>query len=62
MGPLASCDEHSFAEGQSRAQMNYLSLHIKMLSRYLSVDRFHEVGSEYQMFADERHRNSVKVA
>ncbi|WP_283235310.1 hypothetical protein [Pseudoalteromonas aurantia] len=33
-----------------------------MLSRYLGVESFYEVFSEYQEFNDERHANSVQDA
>ncbi|KAF7765067.1 FMN-dependent NADH-azoreductase [Pseudoalteromonas citrea] len=59
---LTSCGEHSFSAGQARAHMNHLGPHIKMLSRYLGVEDFYEVGSEYQEFTDERHTNSVQGA
>jgi len=40
--------------------MNHLSPHIKELTKYLGVDQFYEIGSEYQEFADDRHTASVE--
>ncbi|WHI47180.1 NAD(P)H-dependent oxidoreductase [Microbulbifer sp. VAAF005] len=59
---ITSAGEFGFAQGGIREQMNHLGPHIRTLSHYLGVEEFHEINAEYQEFADERHRNSIKRA
>ncbi|RBP79561.1 ACP phosphodiesterase [Marinomonas rhizomae] len=59
---LTSAGEFGFGIGGVREQMNHLSPHIKELAKYLGVDKFYEIGSEYQEFADDRHVLSVEKA
>lgn len=57
-----SCGEFGFGDEGIRAGMNHLGPHIKTLSHYLGVEQFYEVRSEFQEFADERHRVSIEAA
>lgn len=59
---LTSSGEFGFGVGGVREHMNHLSPHIKELAKYLGVDKFYEIGSEYQEFADNRHALSVENA
>ncbi|MGO2235236.1 MAG: FMN-dependent NADH-azoreductase [Marinomonas sp.] len=59
---LTSSGEFGFGVGGVREQMNHLGPHIKELAKYLGVDQFYEMGSEYQEFADDRHQASVENA
>ena len=59
---LTSSGEFGFGAGGVREHMNHLSPHIKELTKYLGVDQFYEVGSEYQEFTDDRHAASVEKA
>lgn len=59
---LTSSGEFGFGTGGVREQMNHLGPHIKELAKYLGADRFYEVGSEYQEFADDRHVRSIEDA
>lgn len=57
-----SSGEFGFEIGGIREAMNHLDTHIKVVSKYLGVESFYEVRSEYQEFADERHAESLKNA
>lgn len=63
---LTSSGEFGFGVGVGvggvREHMNHLSPHIQALTKYLGVDQFYEIGSEYQEFADDRHTASVEKA
>ncbi|MCE9687153.1 NAD(P)H-dependent oxidoreductase [Shewanella sp. AS16] len=59
---LSSCGEFDFGPGGIREQMNHLGPHIRVLSKYLGVEHFYEIRSEYQEFADERHELSLLSA
>ncbi|UTV98966.1 NAD(P)H-dependent oxidoreductase [Marinomonas rhizomae] len=59
---LTSSGEFGFGFGGVREHMNHLGPHIKQLAKYLGVDRFYEIGSEYQEFADDRHAASREKA
>ncbi|WP_109439990.1 FMN-dependent NADH-azoreductase [Acinetobacter haemolyticus] len=59
---LNSCGEFGFGEGEIREHMNHLGPHIKVLSRYLGVNQFFEIRSEYQEFGDQRHHDSIDAA
>ncbi|WP_444908293.1 FMN-dependent NADH-azoreductase [Microbulbifer sp. SSSA008] len=59
---ITSAGEFGFGQGGIREQMNHLGPHIRTLSHYLGVEEFHEINAEYQEFADERHRDSIRQA
>ncbi|MEJ2765033.1 NAD(P)H-dependent oxidoreductase [Photobacterium sp. MCCC 1A19761] len=59
---LTSAGEFGFEPGGSRAHMNHLGTHIEVLSKYLGVNAFYEVRSEYQEFGDARHEQSLASA
>lgn len=59
---LTSCGEFDFAFDGIRENMNHLGPHIKVVSQYLGVETFFEIGSEYQEFGDERHAKSIDKA
>jgi FMN-dependent NADH-azoreductase len=59
---LSSSGEFGFESEEIRGSMNHLGPHIKTLSTYLGVENFHEIRSEYQEFADERHKQSLERA
>ncbi|MBV1959968.1 MAG: NAD(P)H-dependent oxidoreductase [Pseudomonadales bacterium] len=59
---IASCGEFGFEVGGVREKMNHLGPHIEVASQYLGIDKFYEIRSEYQEFADQRHINSLNCA
>ncbi|AQU81520.1 MULTISPECIES: FMN-dependent NADH-azoreductase [unclassified Halomonas] len=59
---VTSCGEFGFEVGGEREHMNHLGPHIKTLGKYLGVESFYEIMSEYQEFGDERHQKSVADA
>ncbi|KZL22048.1 FMN-dependent NADH-azoreductase 1 [Pseudovibrio axinellae] len=59
---VSSSGEFGFEPGGIREAMNHLGPHIKVMSKYLGVETFHEVRAEYQEFGDERHAQSVSNA
>lgn len=59
---ITSCGEFGFGPGGEREHMNHLGPHIKTLGKYLGVESFYEIASEYQEFGDERHQKSVADA
>ena len=59
---ITSAGEFGFAQGGIRQEMNHLGPHIKVLSKYLGVETFYEISSEYQEFNDMRHQNSYSNA
>ncbi|RDH82786.1 MAG: ACP phosphodiesterase [endosymbiont of Galathealinum brachiosum] len=59
---ISSSGEFGFEIGGIREKMNHLGPHVKTASKYLGVEEFYEIKSEYQEFADERHENSLKDA
>ncbi len=59
---LTSSGEFGFTAGGVRQNMNHLGPHIKELAKYLGVEKYYEIGSEYQEFSDHRHISSVKQA
>ena len=59
---ITSTGEFGFEKGGIREHMNHLGPHVKTASAYLGVEEFYEIKSEYQEFADERHKKSVKRA
>ncbi|MCG7585416.1 FMN-dependent NADH-azoreductase [Photobacterium sp. OFAV2-7] len=59
---ISSSGEFGFEIGGIREKMNHLGTHIEVLGRYLGVEKFYEIKSEYQEFGDERHEKSFKDA
>jgi len=59
---ISSSGEFGFEIGGIREKMNHLGPHVKTASKYLGVEEFYEIKSEYQEFADERHEKSLKDA
>jgi FMN-dependent NADH-azoreductase len=59
---FVSCGEFGFHAGGVREEMNHLGPHIKVVSKYLGVDTFYEIRSEYQEFGDQRHIDSLDNA
>jgi len=59
---ISSSGEFGFEIGGIREKINYLGPHIEYLGKYLGVEDFYEIKSEYQEFADERHEKSYKDA
>lgn len=59
---ITSAGEFGFFKGGIRQEMNHLGPHIKVLSKYLGVQTFYEINSEYQEFNDTRHQNSYANA
>ena len=59
---ISSSGEFGFEIGGIREKMNHLGPHIEELGKYLGVDSFYEIKSEYQEFGDERHDKSLSDA
>ncbi|WP_295904070.1 NAD(P)H-dependent oxidoreductase [uncultured Vibrio sp.] len=59
---ISSSGEFGFEIGGIRESMNHLGPHVKTISKYLGVNTFYEIKSEYQEFADERHQQSLSNA
>lgn len=59
---ITSAGEFGFYQGGIRDDMNHLGPHIKVLSKYLGVQKFYEISSEYQEFNDYRHQLSYANA
>lgn len=59
---ISSSGEFGFEVGGIREKMNHLGPHIEVLGKYLGVEAFYEIQSEYQEFDDARHEKSVKDA
>ncbi|WDE02629.1 FMN-dependent NADH-azoreductase [Thalassomonas actiniarum] len=59
---ISSSGEFGFEAGGIREKMNHLGPHVETLSKYLGVETFYEIKSEYQEFADERHQKSLNDA
>lgn len=59
---ITSSGEFGFEIGGIREKMNHLGPHVETISKYLGVEEFYEIKSEYQEFADERHQKSLKAA
>lgn len=59
---ITSSGEFGFEKGGIREQMSHLVPHLHTVSKYLGVDKIYEIASEYQEFADDRHRQSVADA
>jgi len=59
---ISSSGEFGFEMGGIREKMNHLGPHVETVSKYLGVEAFYEIKSEYQEFADERHQQSLKEA
>jgi len=59
---LTSKGEFGFSSGGIREHMNHLDGHIESVTHYLGLSERHFVNSEYQEFADERHKQSRSKA
>ncbi|TCM65102.1 FMN-dependent NADH-azoreductase [Acinetobacter calcoaceticus] len=59
---ITSSGEFGYEQGGIRDHMNHLIPHLRTLSKYLGVENFYEVSSEYQEFADDRHTASFEHA
>jgi len=59
---ITSSGEFGFEIGGIREKMNHLGPHVETLGKYLGVENFYEIKSEYQEFADERHEKSLNDA
>lgn len=59
---ISSSGEFGFEIGGIREKMNHLGPHIKTMGKYLGVDEYYEIRSEYQEFADQRHEQSLANA
>jgi len=59
---LTSSGEFGFDVGGVREDMNHLGPHFRAVSKYLGVDRQHEIRVEYQEFGDRRHEQSIENA
>ncbi|HBY85630.1 MAG TPA: ACP phosphodiesterase [Colwellia sp.] len=59
---ISSTGEFGFEIGGIRENMNHLGPHVKTLGKYLGVEEFYEIKSEYQEYGDERHENSLDEA
>lgn len=59
---ISSSGEFGFELGGIREKMNHLGPHVETVGKYLGVEEFYEIKSEYQEFADERHQQSLKSA
>jgi FMN-dependent NADH-azoreductase len=59
---LTSCGEFGFEKGRIRRDMNHLGPHFQTVSKYLGVDKMHEISIEYQEFDDLRHKQSIEKA
>lgn len=59
---ITSTGEFGFEAGGIRENINHLGPHVKVMSKYLGVENFHEIRSEYQEFGDDRHTQSIENA
>ncbi|KKJ77589.1 hypothetical protein WH95_07910 [Kiloniella litopenaei] len=59
---ITSTGEFGFEPGGIREKINHLGPHMKVMSKYLGVDNFYEIRSEYQEFGDDRHKQSITNA
>ncbi|WP_085904784.1 FMN-dependent NADH-azoreductase [Kiloniella majae] len=59
---ITSTGEFGFEPGGLREGMNHLGPHVKIMSKYLGVENFHEIRSEYQEFGGDRHDQSNESA
>jgi len=59
---LTSSGEFGFNIGGVREDMNHLGTHFRSVSKYLGVDKQHEIRIEYQEFGDKRHAQSTEKA
>jgi len=59
---ISSSGEFGFEIGGINEKHSHLKPHIETVSKYLGVDKFYEIKSEYQEFADERHKQSLNNA
>lgn len=59
---ISSSGEFGFEIGGIREKMNYLAPHVETAGKYLGVEEFYEIKSEYQEFSDARHEESLSNA
>jgi len=59
---ITSSGEFGFEIGGIREKMNHLGPHFETLGKYLGIDEFYEIKSEYQEFSDKRHEKSLQHA
>lgn len=59
---ITSKGEFGFSNGGIREHMNHLDGHIESVAHYLGLSERHFIHSEYQEFADERHKQSRSKA
>lgn len=59
---VSSTGEFGFQLGGIRETMNHLGPHIKVLAKFLGVEKFYEIQAEYQEFGDQRHERSLGAA
>ena len=59
---ITSSGEFGFEKGGVNEESSHLVPHLRTLSKYLGVTEIYEIASEYQEFADDRHKKSLKMA
>lgn len=59
---ISSSGEFGFEVGGINEKHSHLGPHIETISKYLGVEEFYEVKSEYQEFGGERHKKSLSNA
>ena len=59
---ITSSGEFGFEKGGINEASSHLVPHLRTLSKYLGVSEIYEIASEYQEFADHRHKESLQMA
>lgn len=59
---VTSSGEYGFEKGGLNETASHLVPHLRTLSKYLGAEEVYEIASEYQEFADSRHRMSLQKA
>lgn len=59
---ISSSGEFGFEVGGINEKHGHLRPHIETVSKYLGVEEFYEIKSEYQEFSGERHEQSINQA
>lgn len=59
---ITSSGEFGFEKGGVNEESSHLVPHLRTLSKYLGVTEIYEIASEYQEFADHRHKKSLQMA
>jgi len=57
---ISSSGEFGFEIGGIREKMSYLGPYVETVGKYLGMEYFYEIKSDYQEFADERHEKSLR--